>query len=61
MSNRDLPPNERLRALYRRFCEDQDFYARCCARSLAETAAYNVRKRFNGSGASVKPPTNEVE
>ena len=62
MSNRDhLPPNERLRALYRRFCEDQNFYARCRARSLAETAAYNVRTRFNGSVASVKLPTKEDE
>ena len=36
MAYRDLPPNERLRALYRRFLTDQDFYRRCHARSLAE-------------------------
>jgi hypothetical protein len=47
MSNRDLPPNERLRALhrlYRLFCEDQDGYARYYARAQAE-AEHHARKR----------------
>lgn len=65
-----MSTNERLRALYRRFCEDQDFYGRCYARSLAETAAYHMRKRklsdADNSEASAdearsKPPANEGE
>lgn len=47
MSNRNLPPDERLRALhrlYRLFCEDQDGYARYYARAQVE-AEYHARTR----------------
>lgn len=47
MSYRNLPPNERLRALhrlYRLFCEDQDGYARYYGRAQAE-AEHHARKR----------------
>lgn len=55
MANRNLPPDERLRALhrlYRLFCEDQDGYARYYARAQAEVEHYTRKRAERAVGDS---------
>lgn len=54
-NNDEQPPSERLRALYRRLCADQDLYwRRYSERSLAETASLMIRL-----GAFASPTTED--
>lgn len=53
MSNHNLPPDERLRALhrlYRRFCKDQDGYARYYARAQAEAEHHALKRAERAVG-----------
>ena len=59
-NDEERPPSERLRALYRRFCADQDLYwRRYCERSLAETE--HLTKIWRRADASAASTTTEDE